>query len=271
LAKEGFFQFRRVTKWAEEKAHQHFIFKYIIASYQYFRVNTQIDLDLALYLADHGVLHFDIQNESFAVATPLIRHLILETCYQRKQSELKTINFAKDPTLWIPTILDHLDINILTQKEAQKKLGDKDFPSEYILQSELFAIIMHVLRSSYLSWSIISEAKTSSRADLFIQNHHRIVIELKSGQYYKSIEDLDPDLQQAARYGRNLKATTTILLNIAPWETSCLFKPTSCYQVENTWVHFINVSLTLKYGQDPTYRYSIQPAESVLSKPLDDE
>jgi len=183
---------------------------------------------------------------------------------------LKTINFAKEPTLWIPTILDHLDVNILTQKEAQKKVGDKDFPSEYIFQSELFAIIRHVLRSSYLSWSIISEAKTSGRADLFIQNHHRIVIELKSGQYYKSIEDLDPDLQQAARYGRNLKATTTILLNIVPWETSCLFKPTSCYQVENTWVHFINVSLTLKYGQDPTYRYSIQPAESVLSKALDD-
>jgi len=40
----GYYQFRRVTKWAEEKAHQHFIFKYIIASY---RVNTQIDLDLA--------------------------------------------------------------------------------------------------------------------------------------------------------------------------------------------------------------------------------
>jgi len=218
-----------------------------------------------MFLADRGILQIDPKTDSFIVACPLLRHLILDTCYNRKQCELTSVDFSSDPIVWIPTILDHLDVNILTQKEAQKKVKDKQFPSEYILQSELFAIIRHVLRSSYLNWSVISEARTQGRADLYIQNHYRVVIELKSAHYYQTYEDLIPDLQQASRYGRSLKANTIVLLNISPWESATNFIPKSSYIVDDTFVHFINVSLSLNYGQDPKCRYTIQQAESILS------
>jgi len=117
--------------------------------------------------------------------------------------------------------------------------------------AEMFAIIQQALIPQ--NWSVIVEARSNGRADIFIQNGHRIVIELKSGSYYRTEEDLLVDVQQGVQYGPSLKADRIVLLNIVPdWMLphAAHWTPKYTYTIGELQVFVINVQLRLQKEDD---------------------
>lgn len=170
-------------------------------------------------LADYGLLLQVPEDEkAFKLCAPVLYQVLLEECYPLKMKTDFKPEFLNDFEKLLDFALQNFSSENLSQSICWNKTTQ--FPSEYVLQAELFAVIREAFRSAPPApsgpWTIVVEAKQSGRrrSDILVQDGRRILIELKSARDYVDEELLRGHIQQVADYARELSCDDVVLLNI---------------------------------------------------------
>jgi len=128
----------------------------------------------------------------------------------------------EDAASLIDFIVHHINSDNLSEKECWNTTSA--FPSEYALQGEMFSVLREVLAPlppvpKRGPWTVLLEAKSkgsSGRADILLQDGRRILIELKSNQYYDGMQDLlEKHVNQAANDAKVHRCDEVVLVNLA--------------------------------------------------------
>ncbi len=138
-------------------------------------------------LADYGLLLQVPEDEkAFKLCAPVLYQVLLEECYPLKMKTDFKPEFLNDFEKLLDFALQNFSSENLSQSICWNKTTQ--FPSEYVLQAELFAVIREAFRSAPPApsgpWTIVVEAKQSGRrrSDILVQDGRRILIELKSAR-----------------------------------------------------------------------------------------